>query len=53
MTVTVLNTIISELQNKIPKHDKYITTPEINKLTAETFTATLKQTNLVTKADFD
>ena len=53
MTTTVLNTKISEVENKIPSHDKYITTPEFNKLTAENFTARLKQANLMTKADFD
>ena len=34
-------------------HDKYITTPEFNKLTAENFAARLAQVNLVTKKDFD
>ena len=34
MTKTVLNTKISEVENKTPNHDKYITTPEFNKLTA-------------------
>ena len=53
MTTTALNTKISELENKIPNHDKYITAPEFNKLTAQNFTATLKQANLVTKTDFD
>ena len=53
VTTTVLNTKISEVENKIPNHDKYITTPEFNKLTAENFTARLKQANLVTKTDFD
>ena len=53
MTKTVLNIKISEVENKIPNHDKYITTPEFNKLTAENFTARLKQANLVTKTDFD
>ena len=38
---------------KIPNHDKYITTPEFNRLTAENFTVRLKQTNLVTETDFD
>ena len=36
-------------------HSKYITTPEFNKLTAENFSARLKQANLATKgniADF-
>ena len=34
-------------------HDKYITTTEFPKLTAENFAARLKQANLVTKIDFD
>ena len=53
LTTTVLNTKISEVENKIPNHDKYITTPEFNKLTAENFTARLKQVNLVTKTNSD
>ena len=35
VTATVLNTKISEVENKVPNHDKYITTPECNKLTEE------------------
>ena len=38
---------------KIPNHDKYITTPEFNKLSAESFAARLKQVNLLTKTDSD
>ena len=53
MTATVLNTKISEDENKIPIHDKYITPPEFSNLTAETFAARLKQGNLVSKAEFD
>ena len=53
MTTAVLNTKINEVENKIPDHAKYITTQEFNKLTAERFTARLKQTNLVSKTDFD
>ena len=34
-------------------HDKYITTPEFNKLTTENFNARLAQANLITKTDFD
>ena len=45
MTTTVLNSKISEVEYKIPNHDKYITTLEFNKLTAENFTAKLKQAN--------
>ena len=42
VNTTVLNTKISEVENKITNHDKYITIPEFNKLTAENFTARLK-----------
>ena len=35
MTTTVLNTEISEVENKIPGRAKCITTQEFNKLTAE------------------
>ena len=34
-------------------NDKYIKTPEFNKLTAENFAARLLQTNFITKTDFD
>ena len=53
MTTTVFNTKISEVENKIPNHDKYITTSEFNKLTAENYATRLKQANLMTKTDFD
>ena len=53
MATTVLNTKISDFENKIPNHDKYITTPEFNKLTAENVTPKLKQANLVIKTDFE
>ena len=53
VTTTAHNTKISAVENKIPNHDKYVTTPEFNKLTAENFTARLKQANLVTKSYFD
>ena len=39
------DTKISEIQNKITAdydHDKYITTKELDQLTSENFTATLK-----------
>ena len=35
------------------KHDKYITTPECNKLTVENFAVRLAQAKLVTKTNFD
>ena len=48
-------TKVNEIEKKITdhSHDKYITTPEFNKLTAENSAATLAQANLVTKTDFD
>ena len=49
------NTKIKEIENKITdhNHEKYIITPEFNKLTAKNFAARLAQANLVTKTDFD
>ena len=47
----------SEKYNEIEKkikgrdHDKYITTPEFNKLTSENFAARLRQENLASKSD--
>ena len=54
-TTTDNNKKITETENKLTNHDhdKYITTPEFNKVTAENFAARLKQANLVTKAYFD
>ena len=43
VTTTALNTKIIQVKNKIPNHYKHITTPEFNKLRAESFTAKLKQ----------
>ena len=50
---TDYNTKISEIGNKITDHDhdKYITTPEFNKLTTENFSVGLKQANLPSKSD--
>ena len=53
VTTTVLNKKKSEVENKTTDRDKYITTPEFNKLTAESFAARLKHFNLVNKTDFD
>ena len=52
---TGYNKKLREIEKKVTnhKHGKYITTPELNKLTAENFAARLKQENLVTKTDFD
>ena len=55
MEKTHYNTKVSEIENKITdhNHDKYVTTPEFNKLTAENFKARLAKADLVTKTDFD
>ena len=48
---TDYNTKLNEIERRITNHtlDKYITTPEFNKLTAENFAPRLAQANLVTK----
>ena len=50
---TDYNTKINETEKKISDHDhdKYITTPEFNKLTVENFVARLAQANLSSKSD--
>ena len=52
---TYYDTKISQIEKKITdhNHDRYITTPEFNKFTAEIFSARLAQANLITKTDFD
>ena len=52
---TGYDTKVNEIKKKTfdQKHDKYITTPEFNKLTAESLAARLAQANLVTETDFD
>ena len=52
---TNYNTKSSELVKKVTdhNHDKYITTPEFNTLSAVVFTARLAQANLIIKTDFD
>ena len=52
---TDYNTKITEIEKKLTahNHDKYITTPEFNNLTADVFNAKLAQASLVTKTDFD
>ena len=49
------DTKISEKEKKVTdhNHDKYITTSEFNKFTAEICAARLAQGNLITKTDFD
>ena len=51
----VSSLVIIEIENEITdvNHDKYITTPEFNRLTKENFKARLPQEDLVTKTDFD
>ena len=51
---TDYSTKVSEIKKKLidHNHEKYITTPEFNKLTAEGVPARLKQENLVTETDF-
>ena len=52
---TDYDTKITEIEKKLSdhNHDKYITTPEFNKLTAENFAARLAQANFITETDFD
>ena len=49
------NTKITNTENKLNNHshDKYIDTPEFNKLATDVFNARLAQANLITKTDFD
>ena len=52
---TDYNAKITEIENKLNNHnhDKYIDTPEFNKLAGDIFNARLAQEDLVTKTDFD
>ena len=52
---TDCNTKITDSENKLTNHnlDKYHTTPELLKLTADVFNGRLAQANLITKTDFD
>ena len=52
---TDYNTKVTEIENKLNNHnhDKYIDTPEFNKLAVDVFNARLAQANLVTKTNFD
>ena len=53
VTTNNLNTKVNEVENKIPNHDKYITTPKLHKPTAQNFATRLKQANLGIKIGFD
>ena len=50
---TDYNTKINEIEKKTidHNHDKYLTTPEFNKLTAKNFAARLAQGNVANKSD--
>ena len=50
--LVLLTDALAAVENKISDHGKYITTPEINKLTAQNFTRRLKQGNLSIRTDF-
>ena len=49
VTKTNYNTKISEIEKKVSdhNHDKYVTTPEFNTLSARVFNARLKLANLI------
>ena len=51
---TDYNTKITEIEKKLTahNHDKYITNPEINNVSADVLNARLGQANLITKIDF-
>ena len=52
---TDYDTKVNKIEKKLTdhNHDEYITFPEFNKITAESFSARVAQANLVTKIDFD
>ena len=52
---TDCNTKINDIENRNTdhNHNKYIDTPDFNKVAANVFNARLKQANLLTKTDFD
>ena len=52
-TTAVFTIKIGEVENKISNHVKYVTIQEFNSLTTEDFTTRLKETDLVSKKDFD
>ena len=52
---TNYSTKVKEIENELNNHnhDKFIDTPEFNKLAVDVFNARLAQANLVAKRDFD
>ena len=53
VTTTVRNTKTGEVENKISDYTKYIAGQKFNKLMAENIKQRLKQTDLMSKIDFD
>ena len=56
ITNLVTNVVVTVVENKIPDHSTYISSPEFNKLTAENFCCniiTSRNANLARKTDFD
>ena len=51
ITNLATTTALTAVENEIPGHSKYITTPELNMLTAENIAARLAQANLASKND--
>ena len=51
VTKIVLNTEVSEVENKIRDNSKYVTTQQVNKLTTDNFEARLKQAESVNETD--
>ena len=49
----LVDTKLSEVDNKITDNSKCVTTHEFDRLTTENFGAKLKQADLVNKTDFD
>ena len=49
--ITNFTNALTAVENKVPHHSEYITTPEIYKLTVEHSTGRLRQANLATKGD--
>ena len=48
-TNVATTTALTAVENEIPDHSKYISTPEFNNLTTRRFAATLQQANLASK----
>ena len=53
MTTTAPDTKVGEVENEIPDHAKYITTPEFNKFAGAIIDRRLKQANFITNKDLN